>query len=127
MRDEIWKLDEDFSAPKRSNPSLIQSIAITSAQKAAAGFIVNINDVVGRRLAYHMINDTRDLTDLNGPGSATLWSSIKDTNDFKSGVAPFPIAVSIGRQQGEINVTIASPIVRIFIHSHFGAQLFMRL
>jgi lysophospholipase len=121
MRDEIWKLDEDFSAPKRSNPSLFQSILTTAIQKLAAGFVVNVNDAVGRRLAYHMVNDTRAVTDVNQVGSATLWNSIKDTDDFKSGVAPFTIAVSVGRQQGEINVTIASPIYE-FTPFEFGTS-----
>jgi hypothetical protein len=114
MRDEIWKLDENFSVPTQDNPTLYTSVLTSLEQKMGAGFSVNVNDVVGRRLAYHLVNDTREITDINQVGSATLWSSIKDTDAFQAGTAPFPIAVSIGRQQGEINATIASPIVSCF-------------
>jgi lysophospholipase len=121
MRDEVWRLDESFSAPKRDNPSLFQSILVSLVQNMAAGFKVNINDVVGRRLAYHLVNDTRRVEEVNQVGSATLWSSIQEQADFQSGVVPFPIALAVGRQQGQINVTIASPLYE-FTPYEFGSS-----
>jgi lysophospholipase len=49
---------------------------------------------------------------MSGPGAATLWSSIRSTPLFKKKLAPFPIIITLGRQAGQINLTIASPIVR---------------
>jgi hypothetical protein len=112
LRDQVWDLVEDFSAPSTKNPTIFSSTLTCLQQKIAAGFPVSFNDYFGRTLAYHLVNDTRAVTDVNGPGSATLWNSIRDTTDFKSRVAPFPIVIALGRQQGEANVTIASPIVR---------------
>lgn len=115
-------MQESFSLPKQNNPTLFTGTASALAQKVAAGFPVSFNDAFGRQLAYHLVNDTREVTDVNQEGSASLWSQIKNTTDFKSGVAPFPIVIAIGRQQGEINVTIASPIYE-FTPFEFGTNV----
>lgn len=47
-----------------------------------------------------------------GPGSATLWSSIRDQPDILSATVPLPIIVAVGRADSEENLSLSSPIVR---------------
>jgi lysophospholipase len=122
LRDEVWNMQESFSAPKEDNPSLFTSTLTALLQKMGAGFPVSFNDFFGRQLAYHLVNDTRSPLDINQEGSASLWSQIRETEDFQAGVVPFAIIVALGRQQGEINLTIASPIYE-FTPFEFGTNV----
>lgn len=110
LRDEVWDLDQFLFGPELDNPTVGQDAVLSTTVKAAAGFPVSVVDPYGRFLAYHLVNDTGNP---NGPGAATLWSSIKDTPAFVNRTAPFPIIISLGREAGTINVTIASPIYEI--------------
>lgn len=109
LRDQVWDLVDDFLAPRPSQPTLLSDGAISLAAKQSAGFNISFNDYFGRSLSYHLINDTPH--NPSGPGSATLWHSIRSTSKFMDHSAPFPIVIALGREQGQTNVTLTSPIV----------------
>ncbi|KAL8286878.1 hypothetical protein RQP46_003884 [Phenoliferia psychrophenolica] len=110
LRDEVWDLVEDIFLPRSDSPTEIVDIAATLAAKAETGAPVSFVDPYGRLLAYHLFNDTRTPPNgTNGPGAATLWSSIKQTPKFLEAIVPFPIILSLGRAPAEDTVSIASP------------------
>ncbi|KAI9894630.1 MAG: Lysophospholipase 1 [Vezdaea aestivalis] len=70
--------------------SIIKSVN----QKRDGGFDTSITDLWGRGLSFQMVNFTE-----GGPG--ITWSSIADSDFFKNGDAPMPIALADGRAPGE--------------------------
>lgn len=115
--------------PQVAQPLEYEDAISSTVEKAAAGYPVSIVDACkshnaslilfsmltyffadGRFISYHLFNDTNNP---NGVGSETLFSSIKSTPSFKSSSLPFPMMVTCGREVGAVNVTIASPMVRL--------------
>ncbi|KAL8287260.1 hypothetical protein RQP46_003712 [Phenoliferia psychrophenolica] len=114
VRDKVWRLVEGgFNIPKTING--FHDAVSSIRKKAAAGSPVSLTDALGRTLAYHLFEYIPSNSWISylqqGPGAGTLWSSIKTLPSYLNHTAPFPIILATGREKGNINATIESPIV----------------
>jgi len=101
-----WNISKDY----RSHYHTVQ-------EKHKAGFPVSIVDVWGRILSRHFINEPDKKT--SQKGKAVLWSSIRQTPQYKNRGVPFVMAVTTSRPDKGKAFTRESPTYE-FTAEEFG-------
>ncbi|KEY64883.1 hypothetical protein S7711_03874 [Stachybotrys chartarum IBT 7711] len=101
----IWQLQESIlSGPEEySLRGYYTDVFDSVSDKNDAGYERSITDYWGRMLAYQLVNATN-----GGPG--VTFSSIQDDDEFRSGRAPLPFIVALGRDPAETVISVNSTV-----------------
>lgn len=97
---DILNLENNLVFPEDGKTKLYIDLFRDTDKKKEAGFPTSITDLWGRALSYHLLNQSTYPKE----GQATTFSDIVNVTHFKDASYPFPIALAIGRQPGELMI-----------------------